>query len=309
LDQNPLDIIGPISSSQVYLDYRRAFSGLTSLPLVIRPDAILNLAMIGHEHANPFCRLVADSDPMRATCVKFQEQIDEGGGSRTTTITCFAGLSYTAVPVRLGDRVIAFLETGQVALQELSHRHFENIAKQLLDLGDRVDPVHLREAYFSLVVLEPSQYTSMIKMLETFASHLSLVANQITLQKTVAELPLVQRAKAYISERQAEPISSSGVAKAMNVSPFYFCKLFKKATGLTFVDYLGRARVEKAKTELLNPNRRVSEIAYDIGFASLANFNRVFKQVAGQSPSRFRSSSSASLSRQPIIFRRRSLEF
>jgi AraC-like DNA-binding protein len=51
---------------------------------------------------------------------------------------------------------------------------------------------------------------------------------------------------------------------------------------------LARVRVEKAKTLLLDPNRRVSEIAYDIGFQSLTHFNRVFKAITGQSPSGYR---------------------
>jgi AraC-like DNA-binding protein len=46
--------------------------------------------------------------------------------------------------------------------------------------------------------------------------------------------------------------------------------------------------VEKAKNLLLNPNYRVSEIAYEIGFQSLTHFNRVFKKIAGQSPTEYR---------------------
>jgi len=63
---------------------------------------------------------------------------------------------------------------------------------------------------------------------------------------------------------------------AGNTSTFYFCKLFKRATGLTFTDYVARVRVEKAKPLLLDRDRRVSEIAYDVGFQSLTHFNRVF---------------------------------
>ena len=99
---------------------------------------------------------------------------------------------------------------------------------------------------------------------------------------------MVRRARAYIVGHQADPIDLDGVAKAMHVSTFYFCKMFKKATGLTFTEYLGRVRIERAKTQLLNPNRRVSEIAYDVGFQSLTHFNRVFRQIVGQSPSKFR---------------------
>jgi transcriptional regulator GlxA family with amidase domain len=52
--------------------------------------------------------------------------------------------------------------------------------------------------------------------------------------------------------------------------------MVKKATGLTFTDYLGRVRVEKAKNLLLNPHLQVSEMAYAAGFQSLTHINRLF---------------------------------
>jgi AraC-like DNA-binding protein len=74
----------------------------------------------------------------------------------------------------------------------------------------------------------------------------------------------------------------------VNMSAFYFCKMFKKATGMTFTDYLARVRVEKVKNLLLNPHKRVSEAAYEAGFQSLSQFNRVFRRIAGESPSAYR---------------------
>jgi AraC-like DNA-binding protein len=64
--------------------------------------------------------------------------------------------------------------------------------------------------------------------------------------------------------------------------------MFKKVTGINFTDYLSRVRVEKAKNLLLNPNLRISEIAFEVGFQSLTHFNRVFKNIVGQSPSEYR---------------------
>jgi AraC-like DNA-binding protein len=64
--------------------------------------------------------------------------------------------------------------------------------------------------------------------------------------------------------------------------------MFKKATGINFTDYLSRVRTERAKNLLLNPNLRVSEIAYEVGFQSLTHFNRVFKRILGQSPTEYR---------------------
>jgi AraC-like DNA-binding protein len=59
-------------------------------------------------------------------------------------------------------------------------------------------------------------------------------------------------------------------------------------TGINFTDYLARVRIEKSKNLLLNPNLRVSEIAYEVGFQSLTHFNRVFKKLLGQSPTDYR---------------------
>ena len=59
----------------------------------------------------------------------------------------------------------------------------------------------------------------------------------------------------------AEEISLGQVASAVHTSTFYFCKLFKRVTGINFTEYVSRLRTEKAKALLLNPNLRVSEIA------------------------------------------------
>jgi AraC-like DNA-binding protein len=64
--------------------------------------------------------------------------------------------------------------------------------------------------------------------------------------------------------------------------------MFKKFTGVNFTEYLSRVRIENARNLLLNPNLRISEIAYAAGFQSLTHFNRVFKKIMGQSPTEFR---------------------
>jgi AraC-like DNA-binding protein/ligand-binding sensor protein len=284
----PSEIIQRISRSEIFKEYERAFSDSTELPLALRPVEIWNLAMSGKAHANPFCELMAECNRTCAACLDIQKRIAESNGTGPTTVTCFAGLCDTAVPVHLGDRVIGFLQTGQIGLRKPNIQQFEKITKQVIEWGVQIDLSKLEDAYFHSRVLTPRQYTAMIKLLEIFAKHLSTVANQIILQEGEAEPPMVRRARAYIVGHQADPIDLGDVAKAMHVSTFYFCKMFKKATGLTFTEYLGRVRIERAKTQLLNPNRRVSEIAYDVGFQSLTHFNRVFRQVAGQSPTKFR---------------------
>ena len=77
-------------------------------------------------------------------------------------------------------------------------------------------------------------------------------------------------------------------AREANMSAFYFCKVFKRATGLTFTDYVARVRIESVRHLLLNPHTRVSEAAYAAGFQSLSQFNRTFRRIAGEAPSAYR---------------------
>ena len=102
------------------------------------------------------------------------------------------------------------------------------------------------------------------------------------LEKQNTEPPLVRKAREYIQQHKSEPLSLTAVAQASGASVFHFCKVFKKTTGLKFTDYVARVRLEDAKNQLVNPSRRISEVAYDVGFQSLTQFNRTFKRVFGQ---------------------------
>jgi len=80
----------------------------------------------------------------------------------------------------------------------------------------------------------------------------------------------------------------SSVAKAAGISPGHLSEKFRQITGVNFVDYVGRLRVEQACARLGNGDARISEIAFDVGFQSLSQFNRVFKKVSGKSPTEYR---------------------
>ena len=158
----------------------------------------------------------------------------------------------------------------------------------LADWGIQAEPRKLKADYFATRVLSQREHEAVGRLLTIFAEHLSLMSNQITVQQANAEPPLIVRAKEFIQQHQSEEISLGQVARAVNTSTFYFCKMFKKVTGLNFTEYVSRVRIENAKNLLLNPNLRVSEIAYEVGFQSLTHFNRVFKKIAGQSPTVYR---------------------
>ena len=283
-------IVEKLSDSQLYKDYEAAFRRATGMPLALRPLQAYEKAMSQAEGANAFCAILAQTNQGCAQCLKMQADLEREAGLEPKSLHCFAGLCDTAVPIRVGEHLIAFLQTGQILLHQPNREEFTKTTRQLLDWGTQVNLKALEEAYFQTQVFDREQYEAMIRLLSTFAEHLALISNSIELEAGQAEPQLVTKAKRYIRDRFNERISLDEAAQAVNASTRHFCKVFKDATGVTFTDYLARVRVEKAKHLLQNPHLRVSEIAFETGFDSISQFNRSFKRITGMSPTQFRES-------------------
>lgn len=281
-------LIERLSQSKIYEDYARAFVETTGLPLSLQPVEAWQLALRSHPKESPFCAIMAKNSRTCASCLEVQDLARTQSKTEPTTLRCFAGLCDTVVPVRLGNEVFGYLQTGQVFPHTPTRNQFAKTARQLVEWGLKVDLAQAEEAYFHTRVIGPKQYEAMVRLLGIFAEHLSMVSNQLVVQQDNAEPQMIARARDFIDEHQAEDLSLAEVAKAVNCSTFYFCKMFKKTTSLHFTEYLARVRVEKAKNLLLNPNLRISEIAYEVGFQSLTHFNRVFRRLVGESPTEYR---------------------
>ncbi len=282
------NLVELLRASQIWREFEKAYSDATGLPLGLRPVETFQFPLAGNRNENPFCALIARTNKSCAACLQMQERITESAKLEAQTLRCFAGLCDTAIPVRVGENLIAFLQTGQVLLHKPSRQEFKRVTRQLLDFGREVDIKRLEEAYFQTRVISKRQYESIVRLLGIFAQHLAALSNQLMVREEKAESPMIVRARGYIADHQGEELSLKEVAHAVNTSAFYFCKMFKQATGLTFTDYLARVRVEKVKSLLLNPHKRVSEAAFEAGFQSLSQFNRVFKKIEGMSPSDYR---------------------
>ena len=281
-------LVAQLKRSRIYRDYEQAFRDTTGLPIALRPIEGFDLPHHGDPKESPFCALMAHANKSCAACLQLQRRVEEEARVQPKTLHCFAGLCDSAVPVRVGENLIAFLQTGQVFTDKPKGTDFNQAAKHLLQFGVEADLKRLEEAYFQTRVVSKQQYESIVRLLTIFARHLSALSNQLMVETDSIGMPGIEKARALINTRHADRLSLGEVAQAVNMSAFYFCKCFKKATGLTFTSYLARVRIEKVKNLLLDPNRRVSEAAYEAGFQSLSQFNRVFRRIAGESPSAYR---------------------
>jgi AraC-like DNA-binding protein/ligand-binding sensor protein len=280
-------LIQALLRSRLFRDYENVFTRATGLPLTLRPREYWQLAHHGKKQENPFCALLAERPATLAVCLQSHESMIRHTGVLPHSVTCPFGLTETAVPVKLGEKTIGYLRIGQVLRHTLVKSDTAKVARVLSKHGVRFTN-EIRDAWEKNLRTPPDKYNAIVRLLTFFAEQLSALSNQIMLEKEKAEPLLVRKAREYIAENRTESLSLTNVARASGASVFHFCKVFKRTTGLRFTDYVARVRLEDAKSELLNPNRRISEIAYDVGFQSLTQFNRVFKRIFGQSPTQFR---------------------
>lgn len=204
-----------------------------------------------------------------------------------------AGLPFAtvlSVPVEMGGRVIAHVSLDPVRLSDGEFASFDDAARRMLDEGSAAAEVRTAQACFlKLPVVTRERSEALATMLQFFGTQLSEFAERLFLQTVDTEPDAVRKARHYILNHLTSPLTLDEVAQHAGVSPFHFCKIFKRATSLTFTDFVNRARVEHAKRLLLKPQTRITEVAYDVGFQSLSQFNRSFRRVTAQSPTEFRS--------------------
>ena len=282
-------MIATLTKSTMFLDYQRSYTEATGLPMAIRPMETWQLPLHGQLKENGWCAMMADKSGTCAACLQMQERLTQAAASGPCTMTCGYGLCETAVPIKLGSENIGYLQTGQIMRQQPTEAAFNRAVQHADKLGVTLENVGAREAFFATPVVSQKRMDSLSNLLSIFADHLSMKSNQVAVQAANAEPPVITKAKQFIDEHFTEKLGLNRVAEMVHTSSFYFCKLFKKATGINFTEYVSRVRTEKAKNLLLNPNLRVSEIAYEVGFQSLTHFNRVFKSLVGETPTTYRS--------------------
>jgi AraC-like DNA-binding protein len=239
---------------------------------------------------NLFCRLMSCELAGSVLCSETEERARQTAARKRSThqLYCHAGLTVVAAPVVVGGYHVATLLSGQVFRREPTERDFLMVLKRLGTNLPQDWVKKARKAYFETPVLTAERFHAAVQLLEVFAQYLADSAGRLALAGSKLDPAPVISAKEFVQAHVEETISLGQVVDHVHVSRFYFCKLFKKATGLTLTEYVARVRVEKAKALLGDPSRRISEIVFAAGFGSIPRFNSVFKRHVGMPPSQYR---------------------
>lgn len=120
------------------------------------------------------------------------------------------------------------------------------------------------------------------------SSYVELAIRQIREEREQSTSNMLDRAMVYIRDRFTEELSLEDVAEQVHLNPYYFSKVFKQQTGETFIDYVTRLRIGKAKDIMRDGELSLKEVCYAVGYKDPNYFSRVFKKVTGVTPSEYR---------------------
>ena len=91
----------------------------------------------------------------------------------------------------------------------------------------------------------------------------------------------------YLQVHKSETITLEQIATLVHMSPKSFC-VFSKPPGKTLIQYVNELRIGEACKRLMQTEQAIIEIAFDVGFNNLSNFNRRFRALKNRSPREFR---------------------
>jgi two-component system, response regulator YesN len=150
----------------------------------------------------------------------------------------------------------------------LQHFHSGPAAEPIHQALAQMETIHEIEPFIQAFVQAKIQLTGQIKM--------------------SSQRPQIHEAKKYVTSRLHEKISMEEVAVMLDMNPSHFSRIFKNETGETFIEYVTRVKMEKAKEKLDHTDSTVERIAESLGYENTSYFIKLFKAYTGYSPKDYR---------------------
>ncbi|WP_342438985.1 AraC family transcriptional regulator [Paenibacillus sp. FSL L8-0436] len=195
------------------------------------------------------------------------------------------------------ERILINFE--EVFLQKiLAHYdlHFPFLTAQCLLLRPGVhEQGTIEYLLFSMLKEQKEKRTQQIPYFQTLLIQLFIEMNRI---QEISNEPIAPESSNkqlkvyeiidYLQAHYAEKLTLERLSETFFISSTYLCRVFKQTTGFTIVEYLNYIRIKEAQRLLQSTNAKVTTIAEDTGFDSIAHFGRVFKQIVKRSPLQYR---------------------
>ena len=209
-------------------------------------------------------------------------------------------------PIKLEKKLFAEIEEGEMnnavasarsffEWMEESHSNIMDIRLKILEFalwaehiayekGGMTYQLNSRADYLPQI-MEMSDLTQLRKW---FVDKVMQACQNILSKRTEKSNSIIGMAKDYIRSNYNKDISLDDVSRAVNISPYYFSKIFKENTGENFIEYLTNIRIDKAKELLGTTEYSMKEICSMVGYSDPNYFSRSFKKNVGVTPTEYK---------------------
>lgn len=264
----------------------------------IRIDKQLYQALVPYlAHSNPYCLFVKHDKKRFSHCLSMLKKIATASIDQRCSFcgTCYAGVSEWIVPIFADNLLLGAICAGYLPVDMEEARSRIDRAMVNAAEDDKQKAVDLYAAY---IVPNEADVRAQLPALEFIASflsytyrfsHYSLDSTELIPKRNKMEdKMLCQQVVEYINQHASEDISMQDIADYCFVSVSTISHVFKKNLGCNTSTFINKIRIERAKELLLNTNDPIETICVAVGIPDASYFSRVFKQLIGFSPSKFR---------------------
>lgn len=144
------------------------------------------------------------------------------------------------------------------------------------------------EKYFSDSLGKMQNASGQLELFAAFEQAMTGAIDQCRQSKEAENTAPIRKANQYILEHYSQPITLTEISAYVGLNPSYFSSLFKRETGVTFLDYVMEVRIEAAKELLVGTEKSIGEIAESVGYNDMKYFYKRFRQSTGISPKEYR---------------------
>lgn len=250
------------------------------LPMVAERDGVMER----EREPEVLCARVQSAEAGCRMCRSFRQKLREQAVQGPVSAGCDAGLRELLVPVLVGGQVSGhLLVTGLLDAPVATSSN--NRARHLLNRrGVEVAADEVGHWRAMSPVMDAKKREALGRVLQAGAERLARAITEHLSGVPHGVPVLVKQAFKIVHAEFARPLRVPMLAARMGVSAAHLSRTFHQATGLRLVDYVARYRAERARRELEGGGRSVAETARACGFASISQFNRVFRAAFGVNP-------------------------
>ncbi|WP_026523750.1 helix-turn-helix domain-containing protein [Butyrivibrio sp. MB2005] len=186
---------------------------------------------------------------------------------------------------KYSDWMVKMAEEGDIMAMRLKVLEFSLYAEHIMyKSGGQTYRYSSRNSYLPEIMdLDTPE-----ALREWFLGKITSACHDIANRREEKSTDIIKTAKRYIEEKYASDISLDDVSKVVNISPYYFSKIFKEDSGVSFIEYLTNIRMDKAKELLKNSDYSMKEICSMCGYTDPNYFSRSFKKNVGVTPTEYK---------------------